>query len=191
MLESCREDYFSVNNSIIEEDIYLQLYIIIKDNFSISSLNEYNLLLNEFYNSCTNLFNLYNDNSDEYKFGILSYSMEVEIIIDKKIKKFLLSLTNELNYYEFNELKDKILIDLISVTKSKLEIDDDKIISDIQKDWLYRIDAINKNFEKDYEDYQNKINSSIYVCFDSILKLPIINMFIQGDTNSPKKLIKF
>ena len=154
-------------------------------------MNEYNLLLNEFYNSCTNLFNLYNDNSDEYKFGILSYSMEVEIIIDKKIKKFLLSLTNELNYYEFNELKDKILIDLISVTKSKLEIDDDKIISDIQKDWLYRIDAINKNFEKDYEDYQNKINSSIYVCFDSILKLPIINMFIQGDTNSPKKLIKF
>ena len=191
MLESCREDYFSVSNSIIKEDIYLQLYIIIKDNFSISSLSEYNLLLNEFYNSCTNLFNLYNDNSDEYKFGILSYSMEVEIIIDKKIKKFLLSLTNELNYYEFNELKDKILIDLISVTKSKLEIDDDKIISDIQKDWLYRIDAINKNFEKDYEDYQNKINSSIYVCFDSILKLPIINMFIQGDTNSPKKLIKF
>ena len=190
MLESCREDYFSVSNSIIKEDIYLQLYIIIKDNFSISSLSEYNLLLNEFYNSCTNLFNLYNDNSDEYKFGILSYSMEVEIIIDKKIKKFLLSLTNELNYYEFNELKDKILIDLISVTKSKLEIDDDKIISDIQKDWLYRIDAININFEKDYEDYQNKINSSIYVCFDSILKLPIINMFIQGDTNSPKKLIK-
>ena len=191
MLEPIREDYFSISNSNIEEDIYLQLYISIKDNFSISSLSEYNLLLNEFYNSCTMLMSLYNDNTSEYKIRILSYSIDVGIIIDK-IKKFLSSLSKELNNNIFNELIKKILVDLNGLTKSKLEIDDDEIISDIQKKWLYRIDAINKIFEKDYIDYENETSKNNYNCFDFFWNLPIINklnMIKQDETISQKKLI--
>ena len=192
MLEPIREDYFSISNSNIEEDIYLQLYISIRDNFSISSLSEYNLLLNEFYNSCTMLMSLYNDNTSEYKIRILSYSIDVGIIIDK-IKKFLSSLSKELNNNIFNELIKKILVDLNGLTKSKLEIDDDEIISDIQKKWLYRIDAINKIFEKDYIDYENETSKNNYGLLDCIGNLPLINIitsFIkQEETISQKKLI--
>lgn len=192
MLEPIREDYFSISNSNIEEDIYLQLYISIKDNFSISSLSEYNLLLNEFYNSCAMLMSLYNDNTSEYKIRILSYSTDVGIIIDN-IKKFLSSLSKELNNNIFNELIKKILDDLNGLTKSKLEIDDDEIISDIQKKWLYRIDAINKIFEKDYIDYENETSKNNYGLLSCISNLPLINIitsFIkQDETISQKKLI--
>ena len=192
MLEPIREDYFSISNSNIEEDIYLQLYISIRDNFSISSLSEYNLLLNEFYNSCTMLMSLYNDNTSEYKIRILSYSYDVGIIIDN-IKKFLSSLSKELNDNIFNELIKKILVDLNGLTKSKLEIDDDEIISDIQKKWLYRIDAINKIFEKDYIDYENETSKNNYGLLSCIGNLPLINIitsFIkQEETISQKKLI--
>ena len=192
MLEPIREDYFSISNSNIEEDIYLQLYISIRDNFSISSLSEYNLLLNEFYNSCTMLMSLYNDNTSKYKIRILSYSTDLGIIIDN-IKKFLSSLSKELNNNIFNELIKKILVDLNGLTKSKLEIDDDEIISDIQKKWLYRIDAINKIFEKDYIDYENETSKNNYGLLSCISNLPLINIitsFIkQEETISQKKLI--